>query len=176
MARLHPKLLALALLAFAGLMGLVQDGKAQTLQIDSLKANYLEGFMDFVRWDGKIESETATIGVIGSQDLVTHLQQVAQRKAKGRQLVILRLKPNDPIQGLNILFVGRGNRANWPALVKTCQNERILLVGDENDFLKAGGCIEFVLQRNRLRFRVDTDNAKRCGIEVSSKLVEITVE
>ncbi len=166
----------LALLAIGIWLGSFSTLKGQTLQIDSLKANYIQGFMDFVRWEGQIRSEHATIGVLGSQELVDHLQKLAEEKTDGRSIHIVKVDTEAELEGLNVLFVGSGKRERWRDLVEKCKRHNTLLIGEEDGFIEAGGCIQFVLRRNRLRFIVNTENANLKGIELSSKLVELSAE
>lgn len=143
---------------------------AQTLQIDDTKARYIEAFMDFVRWDGAVNSGDARIGVLGSQELVQQLNRVAT-ESTGRMLRIEAVKIGDDLSDLDVLFVSKGYRKHWPSLRKSSKKHRILLIGEEEGFVEAGGCIEFVVRKNRTRFMISRENIERHGMEVSSKLV-----
>ena len=175
MTRLRHRLSLLALCAALAVSLLAPIGQGQTLQIDTLKANYVEAFLDFVRWEGELKTETATIGVLGSREFASHLERIAATKTKGRALRIVRVEPGDDLTGLQILFVGKGNRNDWNAIGDACRHNQILLVGEEDGFCDAFGAVEFVVRKNRLRFRLSLENAERCGIEVSSKLAEMAV-
>ena len=52
----------------------------------------------------------------------------------------------------------------------------ILLAEKGNGFMEDGGAIQFVYRKNRLRFIVNQDNAKRQGIVLGSKLIELFVD
>lgn len=173
---LNNKLLCIGLLLWASVAVLPKTSHAQVLQIDALKANYLEGFIGFVRWENNATQDAATIGVIGSQELVAHLQKIAARKQQGRRLAIRQLEPTDPLDEIHLLFVGTGMKRHWPQIVAATQQKGTLLVGEESGFLEAGGSIQFVIRRNNLRFRISTENAASSGVTVSSKLVELAVD
>lgn len=154
---------------------LATGAQSQTLQIDPIKASYLEGFLSFARWKGEPKDQSATIGVLGSPDLVANLERAAEDTANGRKLRVVAITPNADMSSLDVLFVGAGYRENWNDLIETCCEAGVLLVGEEPGFLAAGGSIEFVVRRNRLRFLLSSENARKCGIQLSSKLLELAL-
>lgn len=163
--------------AFKLALFLVATGaQSQTLQIDPIKASYLEGFLSFVRWEGEPKDEYATIGVMGSPDLVAHLERAAQSPPNGRKLRIIAVAPGADMSTLDVLFVGAGHRNEWDILIADCCELGVLLVGEEPGFLDAGGSIEFVVRRNRLRFLISPENARNCGLQLSSKLIELALD
>lgn len=164
------------LCAVASLSVFSPTSHAQTLQIDPIKANYLDGFLNFVRWEGQLKTDTATIGVIGNRELFNHLQAIAAAKTNGRPLRVVLLQPGDDLSGLSVLYLAPGHRAHWQAIGDACRAHRVLLVGDEEDLARAHGAIEFVIRKNRLRFRLNLENARKCGVEISSKLAEMAVD
>ena len=60
-------------------------------------------------------------------------------------------------------------RKNLAALDKS----PILTVGDQPDFLKRGGMIQFVLEGNKVRFEVNLTAAKKAGLTLSSELLKV---
>ena len=148
---------------------------AQTLWIDEIKANYLEGFVDFVTWQGDAAQESVTIGVMGSPELARILERASEDGERARRLSVARVSPGDELSGLDVLYVGSGYKPHWPELRKAAARENVLLVGDEEGFVRSGGCIEFVFRKNRVRFIVSVENIEKHGIEVSSKLSELSL-
>lgn len=172
MLRLDRLLLASFLCLFAALAA----SRAQTLQIDRLKANYIAGFIDFTDWERRAPSETISIGVIGSPELVSELQRIASHREGEQPLCIAALQPGDPWPDVEVVFVAAGHRKLWPEMAERARQKGALLIGEERGFLKAGGAIEFRLAKNRLRFAICPDNAQECSVQLSSKLVELAVD
>ncbi len=148
----------------------------QTLHIDSSTANWIEGFADFVRWDETENSESITVGVIAAPEVANYLTRRANDRASKPSISVVKLSPSDSLNGIDIVFVGGSNRKHWPDIVRKCSNNKTLSIGLQDGFVEAGGCVEFVVRRNRLRFYIDQGNARRCGIVVSSKLLELAIE
>lgn len=149
--------------------------RGQTLWIDEIKASYLEGFVDFVSWEGAVRQDRVTIGVLGSPELAKILERYSENEERTRNVSVVRISPGDDLSGLDILYVASGYKNHWPDLRRAAAADRILLVGDEEGFVRAGGCIEFVFRKNRVRFIVSADNIEGHGLEVSSKLSELSL-
>ncbi|MDQ8181633.1 YfiR family protein [Pelagicoccus sp. SDUM812005] len=148
----------------------------QTLQIDSSTANWIEGFADFVRWQDEENYERITIGVIGAPEVANYLARRAQTRSSKPRIQVLELTHRDSFEGLDIVYVGGGNRKHWKEILEKCVRHRILSISSRDGFVEAGGCVEFVVRRNRLRFYIANENTKACGVVISSKLLELALE
>ncbi len=152
--------------------------EGQTLQIDRLKANYLINFADFVLWNGQSKANGITIGVLNNPDLELELEKISNVSKGKRPLEIVRLDGTESkaLEDLDILFAGNGRDKDWKSLRDRCKGLTILLVGEDRDFIKDGGAIQFTFRKNRLQFYVNQENANALGIQLSSKLIELTAE
>ncbi len=52
----------------------------------------------------------------------------------------------------------------------------ILTVSDIPGFMESGGTIQFVLLENRVRFAVNLNPARKCGIVLSSQLLKVATK
>ncbi|MCH6256217.1 YfiR family protein [Puniceicoccaceae bacterium K14] len=178
MATLIHRFLASSLL-LSGLL-IISSLSAQTLQIDSLKANYLEGFIDFVWRDGKELPTPTHVGVVGDSDMASLLVNLSKSSSNKRAIIVSQIAMEDFIHastcGYDLIFVGSGHKKNWPQFFEQTSTCRALIVGEEKGFIKAGGTIELIVLKNRLRFCVDNSKLNEQGIKLSSKLLELAIE
>ncbi len=165
-------LFTLAPLAFCGHLG------GQILQLDRLKAHYLVNFADFVRWNGQTKNDGVTIGVFNDDDLEWELRKLTNEMSDGRAINVIGINGTGKAQleNIDILFAGAGRAKAWRSLKEHCNGLNILLVGEDRNFLKNGGAIQFTFRKNRLRFYADQANANSLGIQLSSKLLELAAE
>ncbi len=159
-----------------GLLASLATADAQTLQIDSSTANWIEGFADFVRWEGAENSESITIAVIGADEVSNYLNRRAVARSSKPKIRVVSLNPSDSFENIDIVFVGSSNRKHWSEIIQKCKGNKTLSIGAQDGFVKAGGCVEFVVRRNRLRFYIDPSNAQSNGVIISSKLLELAIE
>jgi hypothetical protein len=55
-------------------------------------------------------------------------------------------------------------------------NKACLIVGEKEGSNAVGSTIEFVIKDNRLKFRVDENNAKEHNLMVSRALIDMSIE
>jgi hypothetical protein len=136
-----------------------------------IKAAFLYKFTAYVDWpDGAFATADAplTIGVIGADALATELEQVvAGRKVNDRLVAVRRLKPDDPLKGVQIVFIGQGTSMHLRP------SPGLLVVTEAEAALTQGSVINFVLVDRRVRFEIALDAAEKNGLRLSSRLLAV---
>lgn len=163
------------LLAAAALVACLAPlaARAQVLEHE-VKAAYLYRFLGFVEWPagaGARPEAPIAIGVLGADDVASELQEiVAGRTVLGRSVVVRRVREGDPVNGLQVLYVGRAAAA---ALARFAQAPGLLVVADGEAALDQGAVIAFVRSDDRIRFHVALDHAQRRGLRISSRMLAV---
>jgi hypothetical protein len=83
------------------------------------------------------------------------------------------LRPDEPLTGLHLLYVGPGDGARQARLLKQAQQLPILTVTDAGS--AAGGIVRFRVVDNRVRFEIALDAAQRSGLQLSSRLLSVAL-
>ncbi len=138
-----------------------------------IEAAYLYKFGSYVTWpDNSFAGADSpiVIGVAGADILADDLSTlVAGRDIGGRPVKVKRMQPDDPLGGIDILFVGTRS----DALFTAARGRPILVVTDGEDGLTRGATVSFVLVDNRVRFDVALDTAQQDGLKLSSLLLSV---
>ena len=115
------------------------------------------------------------IGVAGAEDIAGELAQIAVTRAAGdRPIRVRRLVEGEPATGVHVLFVGRGESARLPALLREVRGQPTLVVTEWPRALDAGSMINLVVAIDgRVRFEVAVDAAERAGLRVSSRMLAL---
>lgn len=147
---------------------------ASELQV---KAAYLYQFGGFVEWPPRAfagPDGVFSIGVVGADAMAAELERiVATRQIQGRQVAVRRLRPGQPLQGLQVLFVGAGETARLPEILSPAHAAPLLVVTESDGALAQGGIINFVVADNRVRFDVALPQAERRQLRISSRLLGV---
>lgn len=142
----------------------------------SIKAAYLYNFGAYVHWPELAlpPGEPLTIGVLEDELVAGELEEITrERHVNGRAVEVRRLAADDPLDGLQILFVG-GERADVPSeLAADAQARSILVVTESGGGLGGGSAINFLLVDQRVRFEVSLDAADASGLAISSRLLAV---
>lgn len=144
----------------------------------SVKAAYLYKFLGYVEWPpAQFPGPGApfVIGIAGNERLASELERIsAGRRVKDRRIVVRRMRPDEPLTGLHLLYAGPGDAARQAHLLKLAQQRPILTVTDAGA-VTPPGIINFRVIDNRVRFEVALDIAQRSGLQLSSRLLSVAL-
>lgn len=142
-----------------------------------VKALCLLNFAKYVTWPETAftnDGSLLCIGVINHKKLADELEKVSENKViAGRKIQILELQPGGNWDNCQILFVGAEEKSHFAEILGKSAKRPILTVGEREDFLKAGGIINFIKKENKVRFEVDLKSAHLAGLQISSKLLSL---
>jgi hypothetical protein len=171
--------LGLALWAAAGAATVLAQTEAATAQASpteyQLKAVFLFNFAQFAEWPEAAfaaPDSPLIIGILGKDPFGAALDQTVQGETlNGHPLVVRRYSRLDEIPTCHILFVNLPERESVDSVLGRLQQRPILTVSDGDRFTSRGGMIQFVMDRKRIRLRVNLDAANAAHVKLSSKLL-----
>jgi hypothetical protein len=147
---------------------------AQEYQI---KAAFLFNFAKFVEWPPDAfpqNNSPIVIGVLGQNVFGHYLEDTIRDKTvQNRPFVIKEFKSVEEAVHCHILFVSASMKDSLPAVIDNLHNASTLTVSDTDQFIKAGGMINFVIEDNKVRFQINAEAAKKAGLKISSKLLSL---
>jgi len=143
-----------------------------------LKAEFLERFTRFVEWPGDETSEGGpgafSVCVLPGSPFGPHLEEMAaNRKVKGRPIVIEEVKGLVDVARCQILFIPASEKSNLPRILAKTADHPVLTVGDTDGFADKGVILNFYTSDDTVRFEVNEEAAKRSGLRLSSKLMKL---
>ena len=142
-----------------------------------IKAAYLFNFLKFVEWPANAFADPLApivIGIVGDDPFGESLPQVVVGKTvQGRDLVIRKYRFGENLRGSHILFISASEKKRLPQVLSSLQGSSVLTVADTDQFLEAGGMIQFFLEDDRVRFAIDVDATSRANLKLSSKLLSV---
>lgn len=144
----------------------------------TIKAAYLYNFARYVRWPAgtfRNEQDPFVIGVLGTDPLGNDLDRIARtKKIDGRRIVIRRFDSLDKYSPCHVLFVPRSVEPKRQIeAIGRLRKSPVLLVGETPGFAERGGTINFFIRQNKVRFEINQKAAKRGGLKISAKLLNL---
>lgn len=143
----------------------------------ALKAAFLYNFTKFVTWPESCFADgdrPLLIGVVGrnpfGRDLVN---AVRSRLVDGRALAVAEVRSLDEAKRVHVLFFPATEDAAVRVLIAALRDKPVLTVGETKAFREAGGMIAFVVERDKLRFAIDSRSAEEAGLRISSQLLKL---
>lgn len=136
--------------------------RAETVMPEyDLKAEFLCKFVQFVKWP---KGGNGTIGILGDDPFSGKLQG---------KLKVKHSKQPEDLKGCQIVFVSKSERGNVSGIIAALGEGNVLTVGDSAGFASQGGVIGFMMDGDRVRFEINTGAARRAGLIISSKLLQL---
>ena len=153
------------------------DIPAQTSKGYEVKAAFLYNFAQFVEWPTNAYPDAQSpiaIGILGDDPFGASLEEIVRgEKVNNRPLVIARYKRVEDIKACQILFISQSENRRLEEIFAALKNLGTLTVGDTDGFAKRGGMIRFVLENNKIRFRINVEAARAANLTISSKLLRL---
>jgi len=168
-------------LAWALLAGLASAGECFA-QADAqaeyrVKAAFLYKFGSYIEWPEQAFARADSplvIGVLGADALADELAQIAGgHTVNGRPVTVRKLRRQDALAGVNILFVGRAESSRLADILAGVRGQPLLVVTEFEDARPHGAAINFVVVDDKVRFDVDLESADQSGIKISSRLLTV---
>ena len=174
----HPlaRVLAVALLALGVAAGLPLGARAQSSHEYEIKAAFLYNFVKFVEWPSEALPETSatiTVCVLGDDPSADALESINGKTVKGRRLSVRRLQPTTGIESCHVLFISSSQESRLPQVMQNLHGSSVLTVGEMERFIPSGGIINFVIERNKVRFEISPSGAERARLKLSSQLLSL---
>ena len=150
-------------------------GTVPVVAREKLEAVYLLNFGRFVAWpqeDFASEEAPFIIGILGQDPFGSVIDEVIRgEKIERHPIVVRRFASISEVGSCHILFVANSEADRLERLFEHLGDRHVLTVSDIADFASRGGIIQFLQDRERVRFRINLRRAKKSALEMSAKLL-----
>jgi len=141
----------------------------------AVKAVLLFHLAQFVHWPASAEADVFQIGILGPDPFGAALDEaVKDEKIEGHAIVVKRSNNAADLRDCRIVYVSPVGPESLPQIQATLKGRGILLVGEDENFLRGGGMIIFTRTQNRkIRLEIDLDNVRSETLKVSAELLRV---
>ena len=158
-----------------------------------IKAAFLYNFVRFVDWpEDKLgdANEPIRIGIIGKNPFGNAFEPIKDKKLKGRKVIIetfkgfgkIKREKNDKtpkhteiekIRKCHMLFICNSEKEYLADIIELVHRHGILTVGQVPGFLEAGGIINFLEEKKKIRFEINLKAARKSKLKIRAKLLRL---
>lgn len=140
---------------------------------DQVKAVFLFHFTQFVEWPAKAlpnDNSPFIIGITGNDPFGNYIDATVEgEKVRSHPIIVKRYKSAKEAADCQILYIS----SNFTQAISELLNKPVLLVSDEESFIRSGGMIRFFSENNKIRLRINLKAARAAGLTISSKLLRV---
>lgn len=151
--------------------------KAQLPREYQLKAVFLYNFVQFTEWPTNAfadDKSPIVIGIVGADPFGPVLEQTIQdENVSGHPLVVQHYPHAADIKTCHMLFITQPEIRHLDEILKAIKDKPVLTVSDTDSSTTAGVMIRFILENNKVHFRINAPAARAANINLSSKLLRV---
>jgi hypothetical protein len=148
---------------------------AEISRDDETKATFLLNFAQFTDWPKsafRTNDSPLVIGIIGTDPFGSFLdKKVHNERAHDRRLEIARYHSLEEIKTCHILYIGKSEKNRFNSVLDVVKGKPVLTVSDISGSGVHPIMVRFVTERNRVRFRINVEQTKTAGLNISSKVL-----
>jgi len=166
-------------LRISGLVAALLSAASNAQQVNEyyIKAAYVYNLAKFVEWPPEAFPEATApfiIGVLGDNPFGGELARTVNSKTiNGHPFTVKEVKAVSELRTCHILFISKSEKRRLPQIKNVLGAASVLTVSEVDRFLRSGGMINFVMEGKKVRFEIGDEAAKRAGLRISSKLMNL---
>ncbi|MGH8795515.1 MAG: YfiR family protein [Caldimonas sp.] len=170
------RLMLVALLLFADARAQSSVAAEAGVVESRIKAAFICKFGNYVEWprDGVRHDGPFVIGVVADDPVVGELVQAARgHTVNGRPIIVRKLVRGDPVDGLDIVFVGHSGSAWLAETLAAAHGQPILTITESGNAADAGSIVNFVVVDDKVRFDIALEPAEHSNLKISGRLLAV---
>lgn len=164
----------------------ITAGTVQPQNLDeySVKAAFVYNFTKLIEWPHTAftnDGGNFNIAVFGNDHLKAFFRTIDGKTSAGRVISIHYPDPwaddyKDALAQSQIVFISRHTRlAQVLQILNDIGDRPVLTIGEDKNFSRAGGIIQFFTRNDHLHFEVNIKNAETRRLKFSSRLLKLAV-
>lgn len=150
---------------------------AETSREYLIKAAFLYNFAKFTEWPaGSFLDSTAPLDVcvFGEDPFGGALESIAGKTIRGRRVAVHKVASIEAGAACHLLFISASEATRLTGILESLRGRPVLTIAEMPGFARSGGIINLKTNPDdRIRFEINIGIAKRVGLRLSSKLLNL---
>lgn len=145
----------------------------------AVKAAFLFNFATFSDWPGDAFTNGTSnfqVCILGKDPFGEAFDSFRGKTVKGKKVVVRRCEGVEETRDCQIIYISPSEKSNLLHILRYLKNRRVMTVGDQEGFCRAGGMVNMIQVRNRIGFEVNRTAANRSGLQMSSHLLKLATD
>jgi YfiR/HmsC-like len=137
--------------------------------VNKLKAIYLYNFTNYITWP--VKPPTITLCVKANKEIFDTLDYISQKQ---HSFQVKKVSSKGDLAECSLVYVGK--EESLDGFPKIIAGQPVLSVSDLEGFSENEGAIEFVLDGEKLKLRINKKVLDSSGLAASSKLLDLAAD
>jgi hypothetical protein len=155
------------------LVALIGSAQTQRSSYGALQAAYLYNYAKYITWPG--EGDHFVIGIYLDADITGDLETLLTgKRVRGKAIEIRKITTTEELLECNIVYLSGTNSKSIELLITSLEGKNILLV-TEDDLVRKGATVSFVVEDDKLKFKVKKTLLDKAGLVASEGLLKLAI-
>lgn len=164
------------ILIISGLMVLWNSAVFSQTEVSKVQAYFIYNFSRLIKWPANYTQGDFVIGVLGNSQTYQNLVELTAHKKVGMQtMMVKRFTTPEELSDCHILLISADNSSNINEINRRLANKHTLIISESNGLINQGSAIDFLIVDNKLRFKMNIDNAQKYNLTVSKSLLDMAL-
>jgi len=138
------------------------------------QALFILKFLKYTSWTP--EPTVYKIGVVGNSSLITELTSQTDGKLVNNKTVTLtKISTYENIKDYDLIYIPKSQNTKFNAILTLIKNEDILIVTEDDSYIKSGASISFFKESSTLKFKINQKKIETNKMQVNSRLLSVAV-
>jgi hypothetical protein len=85
----------------------------------------------------------------------------------------MRVRRVEEIEGAHLLFISPSEKGRVKQILQSLRNTPVLTISEIERFDQMGGIINFITAENKVQFEINSEQAERHQLKISSQLLKL---
>ncbi len=145
-------------------------------EVGKVQAYFIYNFSRLIKWPANYTQGDFVIGVLGNSQTYQNLVELTVNKKVGMQaMVVKKFSTPAELKDCHILFISADNRSEINEVNRRLANKHTLIISESDGLINHGSAIDFLVVDNKLKFKMNVDNAIKYNLTVSRSLLDMAM-
>ncbi|MEI2657339.1 MAG: YfiR family protein [Nitrosomonas sp.] len=140
-----------------------------------VKAAFIYNFIAFTQWPDNID-ETINLCIYGKDYFGGEIDKLQSRVVNKRHIKIVRVNNLKELARCQVIFFSKSINNHLSTILSDLQNKPILTLADNPHAFSEGIVINMNLSNEKIVFEINLGAARKSGLDISSKLLQLAVK
>jgi len=170
------KVLVLAVLFALGFAGGSSTAGENETRLQQIKAAYVYKFAGYVDWPAPPREERAaafTVGVLGDNPFGSALFALESRTYGDEPVAVRQIASVAEASSCHVLLISDSESGRLEEIVAALHGQSVLTVSEIDGFVEAGGMIQLMVHKNKVRFSINLIAARQAKLNIHASLLAL---
>jgi hypothetical protein len=149
------------------------DLTAQASTYGKLQAAYIYNFAKYIKWP--VDFTVFNVCVLGQTEITEDLREVLKnKKTSGKEIILNVINTIEEAKDVNILYVPSSRSRDLPLILKMLEGKNVLVLTEE-DLARKGATISFIMEDDKLGFKINKSVLIKANLSISEGLLKMAV-